>query len=464
MGSLLLKFIVGGLAGLLAFMLFEPSAPTTMGAAGWDTWEASYVLTLGALIGLAVGGLDGFSRGGKQHTIRGLLLGALFGAIGASFGHGLGGGVVNAIFGGNVFGTGNIVARIPARVIAFCFIGTALGAAIGASSLNVKKIVQGAIGGLIGSAIAGGAFDIVSGVLGEFWLRIRGLDSGEVGTPGRAIMALLLGAGIGLFIGIVDRLARSAWLRLQLGRNEGKEWSIDSNQTFIGRSEGASVPLFGDQNVAPIHASIQKQGGQYILVDGGSPAGTLLNGQRIQQVPLFHGAQIQIASFNLVFLMKNQAAPQRGAEAYPGQAYPIQHAPQPQPVHQPIAAMTAQPAGIPTQAMPQAASMPTMAYGAPLQQAKGMSLVALDGPLMGQRFPVSGPLDVGRECPTIPMSFDTAASRRHANLSPGPSGVSVMDAGSTNGTFVNGQRVSQAIAGIGDLIKIGSTTFRVEAA
>lgn len=465
MGSLLLKFIVGGLAGLLAFMLFEPSAPKTM-TTGWETWEATYVLALGALIGLAVGGLDGFSRGGKQHTVRGLLLGALFGAIGASFGHGLGGGVVHTVFGPAIFSTGNIVARIPARVIAFCFIGTALGAAIGASSLNVKKIVQGAIGGLIGSAIAGGAFDIVSGVLGEFWLRMRGMESGEIGTPGRAIMALLLGAGIGLFIGIVDRLARSAWLRLQLGRNEGKEWSIDSNQTFIGRSEGASVPLFGDQNVAPIHASIQKQGGQYILVDGGSPAGTLLNGQRVQHAPLFHGAQIQIASFNLLFLMKNQAAPQRGPEAYPGQAYPIQHAPQPQAVQQPIAAMQAMPqaAGMPTQVMPGAASMPTMAYGTPLQQPRGMSLVAIDGPLMGQRFAVNGSFDVGRECPSIPMSFDTAASRRHANVSPGPNGVAVADAGSTNGTFVNGQRVSQAIAGIGDLIKIGSTTFRVEAA
>ena len=293
-------------------------------------------------------------------------------------------------------------------------------------------------------------------------------------------MALLLGATIALFIGIVDRLSRSAWLRLVLGRNEGKEWSIDSNQTFIGRSEGASVPLFGDQNVAPIHASINRQGGQYILVDGGSPIGTLLNGQRVTQAPLFHGAHIQIGSYNLEFLMKNMAAPARGPEAYPGQAYPMQGGPMPQqpvpqtvgmaptqmmPQQMPTQAMPQQmPQGMPTQAMPGMGSQPTMAYGAPLQGGpRQHTLVAIDGPLMGQRFPVNAPTDLGRECPAIPMSFDSAASRRHANISPAPQGLAVADAGSTNGTFVNGQRVSQAMAGPGDLIKVGSTTFRVEA-
>jgi hypothetical protein len=109
--------------------------------------------------------------------------------------------------------------------------------------------------------------------------------------------------------------------------------------------------------------------------------------------------------------------------------------------------------------------MPTMAYGAPVAPApSGFTLVALDGPLLGQRFPVAGAMDVGRECPAIPMSFDTAASRKHATLSPAYNGVSVLDPGSTNGTFLNGQRVSQATASPGDMLKIGSTTFRVETA
>ena len=106
-----------------------------------------------------------------------------------------------------------------------------------------------------------------------------------------------------------------------------------------------------------------------------------------------------------------------------------------------------------------------MAYGAAAPAPPtGFVLVALDGPLLGKRFPVRGPMDVGRDCPTIPMSFDTAASRKHASLSPAFNGIAVADFGSTNGTFLNGQRVSQASAAPGDMLKIGSTTFRVESA
>jgi pSer/pThr/pTyr-binding forkhead associated (FHA) protein len=36
------------------------------------------------------------------------------------------------------------------------------------------------------------------------------------------------------------------------------------------------------------------------------------------------------------------------------------------------------------------------------------------------------------------------------------------DLGSTNGTYVNGQRVLSATLKPGDLVRIGATTFRVE--
>jgi pSer/pThr/pTyr-binding forkhead associated (FHA) protein len=326
-------------------------------------------------------------------------------------------------------------------------------------------------------------FDPLTSVFGHLLLANK--HEGEVGAPGRALMALLLGALIALFIGLVERIARSAWLRLQLGCNEGKEWSIDSAQTFIGRSEGAHVPLFGDPNVAPVHCSIQRQGPNYVLVDGGSPMGTYLNGQRIQSALLAPGSQIQVGGFVLTFLMKNQAAPYRGPEAYPGQAYPYGGAPvQPGPAPRapapmpnpgvpnpgmagaaPYAGAPMQGApmpGAPTQVMPAAGGgMPTMAYGAGVLPG-GFTLVAIDGPMVGQRFPVGGPVEIGREGSGVRLGHDANASRRHAVVSPGMGGLAVQDLGSTNGTFVNGQRVNQASAGPGDLIKVGSTTFRVE--
>lgn len=507
MGRLFAKFMIGGIAGLLAWMICEPAAPRSVTGGGWENWEGIFSLTLGAFIGLAVGGLDGFTRGGKRHTAMGLGLGLVFGAIGMTFGHSLGGALAHAVFGNSIFVQNyNVLAQIPARVLALTPMGICLGAAIGGSSLTMKRTIQGAIGGGIGAGIAAALFDIVSSVLGSTILTARGQTQGEVGTPARAIFAILMGAGIGLFIGLVERFSRSAWLRLSLGRNEGKEWSIDTAQTFIGRSEGAHVPLFGDANVAPIHASIQKQGGNFIITDGGSPMGTFVNGQRIQQAMLAHGSVIQIGSFSLQFLLKGQPAPAYGPEAYRGQGFPMAGGPYPGAAAPAPSPYPAGPGGMPTQMMPNQpmpgqpmpgqptqmmpggpmpgapmggaptqvmpgypAPMPMGAptqviapMGAPAPSGFGLTLVAIDGPLLGQRFPVNGPIEVGREGSGIRMAHDANASRRHASVSPGVGSVTVQDLGSTNGTFVNGQRVNQATAGPGDLVKIGSTTFRVE--
>jgi pSer/pThr/pTyr-binding forkhead associated (FHA) protein len=38
----------------------------------------------------------------------------------------------------------------------------------------------------------------------------------------------------------------------------------------------------------------------------------------------------------------------------------------------------------------------------------------------------------------------------------------MQDLGSTNGTFVNGQRTSSALLNRGDVVQLGSSTFRVE--
>lgn len=149
--------------------------------------------------------------------------------------------------------------------------------------------------------------------------------------------------------------------------------------------------------------------------------------------------------------------PQSPMGAAPAPGYPmaptqVMH-PQPMP-SQPMA---------PTQAMPGAMSMPTMAYPQAAPAAGGLALTALDGPLAGQRFPIGGPVDLGRESAAVPMAYDSQASRRHANVAPGMGALTVTDLGSTNGTYVNGQRVQSAQARPGDLLKVGGTTFRVDA-
>jgi pSer/pThr/pTyr-binding forkhead associated (FHA) protein len=91
-----------------------------------------------------------------------------------------------------------------------------------------------------------------------------------------------------------------------------------------------------------------------------------------------------------------------------------------------------------------------------------LCLVAQTGPLAGQRYPISSAMELGRDCPAIPLSWDSLISRRHLQLMPAPGGIGVTDLGSTNGTFVNDQRITSYTLRQGDVLKIGATTFRVE--
>jgi len=479
MGHIFFQALVGAAAGLMAWAVAEPMFPKNFTSAEWGRVELIFILLLGGLVGLGVGAARGFKQGGKVHLLRNAGIGLLFGAVGASFGYQFGGGLRQAIFPMVSFTASDpIFTRIPARILGLAPIGLFLGLAIGAGGWTLKRISVGATGGLIGGAIAGGLFDIVADAISPMQLALKGgqdaLQGGlpaiqaETGNISRALFAILLGGFVGLFIGIVERVTRSAWVRQVLGRNEGREWNVDAPQTYLGRSESAHIPLFGDPNVAPMHACIVKQGGAFMLMDGGSPLGTGLNGQRVSQAPLFDGAQIQIGSHTLLFLMKQGSAPARAAEALRAQAYyPGGMAAQPQPApagapySQPTAAMTPPPS-MPTQVVSPSTSMPTQVV--PAQASPGLSptLVATSGPLTGQRFPIHGHLEAGREAAGIPLGFDTASSRRHATFSPAAGGVQVTDLGSTNGTFVNGQRVQNAVLRSGDEVRIGGTTFRLE--
>ena len=108
--------------------------------------------------------------------------------------------------------------------------------------------------------------------------------------------------------------------------------------------------------------------------------------------------------------------------------------------------------------------MPTPASaGAPLAGAGGARLVAVAGPHAGQVIPITGPaLTIGREAGRDLPLADTMTSRRHASIYAGPAGYVLRDEGSSNGTYVNGARVTEHLLHPGDEIRIGGNTFRFE--
>jgi hypothetical protein len=84
---------------------------------------------------------------------------------------------------------------------------------------------------------------------------------------------------------------------------------------------------------------------------------------------------------------------------------------------------------------------------------------------VGSVLEVGAPTRVGRSTDNgVQLEGDDFVSSRHAVLEPRPDGLWVEDAGSTNGTFVNGARVTTArLLRTGDVIRIGQTDMRVEA-
>jgi pSer/pThr/pTyr-binding forkhead associated (FHA) protein len=101
---------------------------------------------------------------------------------------------------------------------------------------------------------------------------------------------------------------------------------------------------------------------------------------------------------------------------------------------------------------------------APIQRAK---LVVLASPALdaGEEVPVDSlPVAVGRGGQNeVPLDGDEFASAQHARFESRRDGLWVEDIGSTNGTFVNGARVTTPRRLTqGDVVRVGQTDFRVD--
>jgi pSer/pThr/pTyr-binding forkhead associated (FHA) protein len=110
---------------------------------------------------------------------------------------------------------------------------------------------------------------------------------------------------------------------------------------------------------------------------------------------------------------------------------------------------------------------PTEAASLGLTSVKRATLVVLKSPALdvGEEIPVdSMPVAIGRGGQNeIALDGDEFASAQHARFETRRDGLWVEDIGSTNGTFVNGARVTTPRRlSKGDVVRVGQTDFRVE--
>jgi pSer/pThr/pTyr-binding forkhead associated (FHA) protein len=81
----------------------------------------------------------------------------------------------------------------------------------------------------------------------------------------------------------------------------------------------------------------------------------------------------------------------------------------------------------------------------------------------GTVYDLDGEVTIGRSAGcAIPTAYDAYSSTMHARVYRSSGSVWVEDLGSTNGTFVNSERITQpARLARGDLLQVGATVFEV---
>lgn len=314
--------------------------------------------------------------------------------------------------------TGSMVYLIAARLAGWTLMGLMLGLGVGLATFVAGNLLKGAAGGWVGGFIGGIAFDAIGALT-------------HAGLLSRLFGLSAIGLAIGLFIGLVQELTKVAWLRVEDGRLRGREYRLDKNLAFLGRAEECEIGLFGDSAVAPQHAQISRQGGEYILKDLTRNPGTLVNGQRIESKPLAAGDLIQLGNYALRFNLRSVSAPAAVRNVAP-----------------PLPSIAAAP--------PPAAATQAPASSPPAANGRARLIDSAGQPLA---LRVDGPTRLGRALDNDLVVADQSVSRHHATISWQNGAYYLQDLSSQNGTFVGGQRVSQALLVDGARVKLGDAEF-----
>ncbi len=218
--------------------------------------------------------------------------------------------------------------------------------------------------------------------------------------------------------------------------------------TRLGRDpEGEVVIDAAAAVVSRRHAEIKKSGEQFVVSDLKSFNGTLVNGRRITEaVQLFNGDEVQLGTGGPLLRLIDRAHPapsQRplGAPTPSQQLIP--------PAFGQIAAM----AGRTIVATGSASLAPTTPSGSSQPQL-----------LARLSFDTRPQLSVGR-APDNDLHLDgLQISNHHARFARDNGSVTVEDAGSTNGVYVNGERISgRRQVQLSDVIQIGPFVLQADA-
>jgi len=200
-------------------------------------------------------------------------------------------------------------------------------------------------------------------------------------------------------------------------RAQGSSRTLQAGPAYwIGRDPEADI-VVDEPLVSWRHAALRIADGRWLLQDTSSTNGTFAAGERVRRVEITDSCQVRLGHPDAgpVVSCSITEMPDRGAPAQPSA---------------------------------------TALWSA--QRTVGDRSPSAVMPLPAKV------LRIGRSADNGVVVADLSVSRRHAELRRLPGGeYEIVDLGSHNGTFLNGQRVTTAVVTEGDVIGIGQATFRL---
>ena len=242
-------------------------------------------------VGLAIGAVDGFVCRLPRRAIISGLIGLLVGLVGG-FVCGM---LANLIYAplnqlamtqvvNGSLNTYGLIIQMMGRSIAWGMAGMAMGLGQGIALRSKRLLIYGLLGGIVGGLLGGLLFDPIN-MLGS---------QKPTAFVSRLVALAVVGCSVGALIGVVELLARDAWLRMTQGPLAGKEFLVFKDVMNIGSSPRADMYLFNDPLVLENHAILRVVGDECEIESRQRDRQVLLNNRPVQQARLRHGDLVTI--------------------------------------------------------------------------------------------------------------------------------------------------------------------------
>jgi pSer/pThr/pTyr-binding forkhead associated (FHA) protein len=118
-------------------------------------------------------------------------------------------------------------------------------------------------------------------------------------------LALLSSEDRAVVAEIQNSQGEKAMVLIARGSHKGSRFLITAEGASIGRSAASEIFL-DDVTVSRTHATVVKNGKDFILKDSGSLNGTYINNLSISEHTLVSGDEFQIGKFHLLFIGSNK--------------------------------------------------------------------------------------------------------------------------------------------------------------